>query len=134
MTREEIVRALRICVRMDGDCRKCAYVKEEPTIGCVSGLMSDAADLIENQAREIEALAQANAAKRDELEKRRWIPVAEALPKAFVSVLGFVPEKAPVPTVHECYYTGDQWYAYGLLGTCEVTHWMEMPEFEEGRA
>lgn len=134
-TREKVVRALRTCSSDKGDCEEYPYneTSEEP-IGCLNLLVSDAADLIENQAREIEALAQANAAKRDELEKRRWIPVAEALPKAFVSVLGHVPEEAPLPTVHECYYAGDQWYVHGLLGTREVTHWMPMPEFEEGRA
>lgn len=88
-----------------------------------------AADLIENQAREIDALKDANAAKRDELEKLRWIPVEEELPDPFVSVLGSMPSNAPFPTVHECYVDYDgKWHSAWCYGTPKVSHWMKAPD------
>lgn len=91
-----------------------------------------AADLIENQAREIEALTRANAAKTERFGMFRWIPVEEALPQPFISVLGYMPGEAPLPTVHECYYEDRSraWYSMWCYGTKKVTHWMPMPEKE----
>lgn len=60
MTREEIVTALRCCAFNGED--SCKHCKECPATGddCESELQFAAADLIENQKREIEALRQAN--------------------------------------------------------------------------
>lgn len=60
-----------------------------------------------------------------------WISVKERLPKTYVSVLVYIPNEKPFPTVREGFYAGDKkgWYAF-----ChdekhdDVTHWMPMPE------
>lgn len=57
MTRDEIVTALRLCATgEDEDCIKCHLHPEEE---CLHKLKNSAADLIENQQREIEALKSA---------------------------------------------------------------------------
>ena len=64
MTREEIVTALRCCASSgENSCKHCT---ECPSTGndCESELQFAAADLIENQQREIEALRQANEGLR----------------------------------------------------------------------
>ena len=70
MTREEIVTALRCCA--SNGANFCAYCKECPADGedCEAIVQFAAADLIENQQREIEALRQANAALRDTVLRR----------------------------------------------------------------
>lgn len=62
MTREEIVTALRCCESGEYDeCHKCPI---HAGINCRNLLELAAADLIENQQREIEALRQANEGLR----------------------------------------------------------------------
>lgn len=62
MTREGIVTALRCCSKnfLSGCC-DCAMYNE---LNCIVKLKTAAADLIENQQREIEALRQANEGLR----------------------------------------------------------------------
>lgn len=75
-------------------------------------------------------MSQANAAKRDRLDTLRWVPVEEALPTPFESVLGYMPEGKPLPTVHECYTdNGGNFHGLSFYGTPKITHWMKMPEF-----
>ena len=64
MTRDEIVTALRCCAFNGED--SCEHCTECPAAGddCESELQFAAADLIENQQREIEALRQANEGLR----------------------------------------------------------------------
>lgn len=62
MTREEIVTALRCCVRNSFSCEQCPANYREG--GCLTPLHYAAADLIEKQQREIEALRQANEGLR----------------------------------------------------------------------
>ena len=64
MTREEIVSALRCCA-FDGE-DSCEHCTECPAAGddCESELQFAAAELIENQRREIDALRQANEGLR----------------------------------------------------------------------
>lgn len=67
MTRDEIVTALRCCEdheRCDG---ACLLIHE---FGCIEKAMGYAADLIENQHRQIEALLKANAGLRDTVLRR----------------------------------------------------------------
>lgn len=62
---------------------------------------------------------------------QKWIPVAERLPNPFVSVLAYLPNHAPCPTVHECYISGDGiWCSAVVYGVenDDVTHWMPLPE------
>ena len=64
MTREEIVAALRCCANGSG-CDTCPRQDVPEAIeDCGDGLMIAAADLIENQQREMEALRQANEGLR----------------------------------------------------------------------
>ena len=61
----------------------------------------------------------------------KWIPSAERLPKNFVTVLGYIPSAAPMPTVRECYTINDRFYFPALnanYSTKAVTHWREMPK------
>lgn len=68
MTRDEIVTALRCCGNCDGYvCKSCPLRADAM---CHIKLTRDAADLIENQQRHIEALFQANAALRDTVLRR----------------------------------------------------------------
>lgn len=76
MTKVEIVTALRSCAGICSECVDCILYERDR---CTSELKTAAADLIENQQREIEALRQANRALR---ERQKWIPVAERLPEA----------------------------------------------------
>lgn len=60
-----------------------------------------------------------------------WIPSTEELPKNFVSVLGYIPFAAPMPTVRECYTIHDQFYfpALNVMYSAQaVTRWRYMPE------
>ena len=59
-----------------------------------------------------------------------WISVKERLPQEFVSVLVYMPEERPLPTVHEGYVTNQgKWYAHFFeREPFEVTHWMPLPE------
>lgn len=61
-----------------------------------------------------------------------WVSVNDLIPKAFESVLLYMPNEAPLPTVHEGYYANGSWYWYiGKLDKGEVTHWAPMPEGPE---
>ena len=63
-------------------------------------------------------------------EQPQWISVEDRLPEAFVSVLVYMPEERPLPTVHEGYVTNNgKWYAHFFeREPFEVTHWMPLPE------
>lgn len=64
-------------------------------------------------------------------EREGWIPVTERLPDPFVSVLAYLPNHAPCPTVHECYISSDGAWCSGVVYGVEnddVTHWMPPPE------
>ena len=94
------------------------------TLGHHSGLYEVAADALEIQQKRIA-----------ELEKqRRWIPVTERLPEAFVSVLVNMPGEKPSPTVREGFISNNGvWHsAYFDRESDEVTHWMPLPEPPEG--
>lgn len=60
MTREEIVTALRCCA--SNKCGECLFCNDDSS--CISKMTDEAADLIENQQREIDALRQANEGLR----------------------------------------------------------------------
>ena len=73
MTREDIVTALRQCPRDGVDCAKgnCAFFKPNGAFeDCIKKKNDAAADLIENQQREIEALRQANEGLRFNLAEK----------------------------------------------------------------
>lgn len=66
MTRDEIVTALRCCA--EGECHGCAIHNDKQR--CQERVLDAAADLIENQQREIEALRQANEGLRFNLAEK----------------------------------------------------------------
>ena len=63
-------------------------------------------------------------------EQPQWISVTERLPKEFVSVLVYMPEERPLPTVHEGFLAREGvWYANHFdRDPMEITHWMPLPE------
>ena len=66
MTRDEIVVALRCC--SEGECHGCTIHNDKQR--CQERVLDAAADLIENQQRQIEALMKANAGLRDTVLRR----------------------------------------------------------------
>lgn len=63
-------------------------------------------------------------------EQPRWISVVERLPEPFVSVLVYMPEERPLPTVHEGFLAREgMWYANHFdREPMEITHWTPLPE------
>ena len=64
------------------------------------------------------------------LSSALWHKCEEELPQSFVSVLAYVPDEAPLQTVHEGYVDdGGKWHlTHCFYQTCvNVTHWMEIP-------
>ena len=58
-----------------------------------------------------------------------WVSVNDLIPEAFESVLLYMPNEAPLLTVHEGYYANGKWYWYaGQLNDGDVTYWAPMPE------
>lgn len=68
--------------------------------------------------------------ERDKLraEIPQWISVNTMLPEPFISVLLYMPDAAPFPTVHEGYYANSSFYTSVFCEGSKVTHWMPMPE------
>lgn len=62
-----------------------------------------------------------------------WYSTKDRLPDDFVSVLVYMPDEAPLPTVHEGYMAENKtWWANGFdRGMKEISHWAEMPTFEQ---
>lgn len=83
MKRDEIVTALRCCAFNGED--SCKHCTECPATGddCESELQFAAADLIENQQREIEALRQANEGLRFNLAEKDGGETCRATLEAF---------------------------------------------------
>ena len=108
MTRDEIVTALRCCDGGEYDeCNKCPL---RDGINCSNLLDIDAADLIENQQRHIEALMQANAALRDTILRRdAQIEKLAADRKALINEL--------------CQYCGK--YKQAHEGACDGCRWKQ---------
>lgn len=124
MKKEEIVKALRYCA--DGEsCADCIY--------CTLGLPhlpcyqkdTDAADLIEAQAAEIEKL---------KARVPRWIPVTERLPESDEDVLLIVNGKVDNVTLIAAREIGSFDKSEGWILEMwpewedpKVTHWMPLP-------
>ena len=72
--------------------------------------------------------------EQESLEEKQatidWISVEERLPEPFVSVLVYMPEERPLPTVHEGFLAREGvWYANHFdREPMEITHWMPLPE------
>lgn len=114
MTKEEIVKALRVC-SAGGDCIKCYCWG---ACGCVDAMMDAAADLIEAQAAEIEKL---------KAQVPRWIPAADKIPPDQEEVLVLTQSKNGVRNVDKGYWAIDHFIH---RGRSKVTHWMPLPGVE----
>lgn len=118
MTKEEIAKALRLCGSSNIErCEKCAY-QAEGAVMCFDKLNTDAADLIEAQAAEIEKL---------KAQVPRWIPVRERIPPDQEEVLVLTRSKNGVRNVDKGYWAIDHFIH---RGRSEVTHWMPLPGVE----
>lgn len=157
MTKEEIVRALRVCEALGCSSFRYRGSKEQ---FCVDALIRDAIDLIEAQAAEIEKL---------KAQVPRWIPVTERLPESEKEVMircsrgGYI---FACPAIYEYgtvltkdsawnwyeidsyaeyseetddYFVPKGWWesrhftpddVYNNPVDCEVTHWMPLPGVE----
>ena len=130
-TAEDIAKSLRVC-STGKKCDGCVY--HGAATWCPGTLRIKAADLIEEQQREIERLQKELILKNDELlklrEENRWIPATEPnLSKEFVSVLVCIPSDDPLPTVKETYLADGMWVTKAAYYTQqEVTHWRPMPK------
>ena len=120
MTDKEIVQALRLCGKIDSNCRECKLWGEDR---CVEHLAGAAADLIERLTAE-------NAALRAQIPQ--WNSVEERRPEPGKRVLA-----TDGVFVGEAYRTSaDTWRRYDgiamrdCLGSI-VTHWMPLPEAPE---
>lgn len=62
-----------------------------------------------------------------------WYSVKDRLPDEYVSVLVYMPDEAPLPTIHEGYMAENKmWWSNGFdREEKEISHWAEMPAFEE---
>ena len=108
-----------------------------------NGIMKAVYDVGVNVDKErlLQALKDARAFWHEGYEAGRrgrpeWISVKERLPEPFVSVLVYMPEENPLPTVHEGFLAREgMWYANHFdREPLEITHWMPMPEPPEVEA
>ena len=111
MTKEEIVQALRVCGNEEG-CPRCPYFNVAEWKFRCNEKDTDAADLIEAQAAEIEKL---------EAQVPRWIPVEERLPETAGSYIVCTKSGSVVKVNF-----------YPELGRVQriFTHWMPLPGVE----
>lgn len=111
-TADKIKKGLECCFPSeDPDCCDCPYRAMK---GCFDARIND----IHAYIQQLEAAAP------------KWISVEERLPQAFYSVLVYIPEEAPMPTVHEGYMADNgRWISTVYVREFEkVTHWMPLPE------
>lgn len=131
MTRDEIVTALRChCDAIEtGACPKdkCPSFERPARYKCAGVVCGEAADLIENQQRHIEALMQANAALRDTVLRRdvQIEKMSEGLAQ-FGKAVAVEEEQSELYAMKNelCQYCGK--YKYAHEGACYGCRWREM--------
>lgn len=109
MTREEIVKALRVC-SSDTPCINCPAMGREPKLRCTDYAMMCAADMLEQDA------------------KTGWISVKDRLPKDDATYLVY--GRNGYGIVFAIYYGDGEWLTCDDLTniTRFVAHWMPLPE------
>ncbi len=128
-TPDEIKKALRICSgKLLDYCDACNYCNWSSDCACNSRMCADALEYIQQLEHHIGELTE-KVAQLEEAQPK-WISVEERLPKQYVSVLVYMPDEYPRPTVHEGYLMPDGIWesAHYLRNPDEVTHWAYMPE------
>lgn len=147
LTAEEIVRSLRVCLKIDGLCRGCVYSGHcGDDILCADQLREDAASMIEAQVKRIVELEGQLILRQNELlklrEANRFIPVEERLPdlddgttildgemvavRVLAMILGAKESTCLYFDGEDFFdYTGDELIPY------RVTRWKPMPKGAE---
>lgn len=131
MTRDEIVTALRChCDAIEtGACPKdkCPSFERPARYKCAGVVSGEAADLIENQQRHIEALLQANAALRDTVLRRdaQIADMSDGLAQ-FAKAVAVEEEQSELHAMKNelCQYCGK--YKQAHEGACDGCRWREM--------
>lgn len=121
MTDKKIILALRLCGKIDSNCRECKLWGDDR---CVEHLAGAAAGLIERLTAE-------NAALREKVPQ--WVSVEERLPidRRKKYLVAFRDTRGPIVDMAR-YFPSDGW-------TCDnwdvpqklITHWMPLPEAPE---
>ena len=116
---DELIKRLRNCTSDTAEgCAGCPHQGGYKGTYCINGIISDAADSIE----ELSAVVRAQKAVLDKFP--RWIPVTERLPEPYTWVLVFAGEHEVAVAA---FYDGAQWKD-AILNGLIVTHWMPLPE------
>ena len=121
-TPEEIKKIELALIDFETTCGHCPY-EGEPN-GCNRpGGTCKMLDVVLDAAEAINQL---------EAQQPRWISVKEREPEPYVSVLGYIPDEAPMPVVREGYRVSpgnrNAYYFPVLADYKDITHWMEMPK------
>lgn len=131
MTRDEIVTALRChCEAIEtGACPKdkCPSFEKPARYKCAGVVSGEAADLIENQQRHIEALMKANDSLKDAIARRD--KQIEDMKQGMAQLAKAVAVKEEQSELHAmnnelCQYCGK--YKYAHEGACYGCRWREM--------
>ena len=129
MEGNEIVKALRACAQRD--CGACTCY--QAGVNCDTK-NSAAADLIEKQERQIQALKweRDTAVEQAAGDKLRWIPVTDRLPEIGVRVLTLDKRGHIRDRILKSYTNGEPYfYPDGLEPGRDVRAWMPVPEEEK---
>lgn len=129
METNEIVKALRACARRD--CGACTCY--QAGVNCDTK-NSAAADLIEKQERQIQALKweRDTAVEQTAGDKLRWIPVTDRLPEIGVRVLTLDKRGHIRDRILRSYTNGEPYfYPDRLEPGRDVRAWMPVPEEEK---
>ena len=134
---DELVRRLRTCAELHGECALCSYqgngcdtMPETPLFqaaDAIEELIKREADMTHNMA------ALSLKVLRAEEKLPRWIPVTEQLPQEWWPVLGLIQyhdEKEP-PSQQVLWYLGNGHWRETWRGDMienGVTHWMPLPQ------
>lgn len=131
MTRDEIVTALRChCDAIEtGVCPKdkCPSFERPARYKCAGAVSGEAADLIENQQRHIEALMKANDSLKDAIARRdKQIEDMNQGMAQLAKAVAVKEEQSELHTIKNelCQYCGK--YKQAHEGACDGCRWREM--------
>ena len=131
MTRDEIVTALRChCDAIEtGVCPKdkCPSFEKPARYKCAGVVCGEAADLIENQQRHIEALMKANDSLKDAIARRdKQIEDMNQSMAQLAKAVAVKEEQSELHAMKEelCQYCGK--YKQAHDGACDGCRWMDM--------
>ena len=127
MTREEIVTALRCCAEPGRDCEEDCPMNEISREPCREVLAPAAADLIENQQRNIEELMKANDSLKDAIARRdKQMEDMKHGMAQLTKAVAVKEEQSELRAMKNelCQYCGK--YKQAHEGACDGCRWREM--------